>query len=354
MSHTAVRKLIALFGGFFALWLSFQYLFPLFLPFLAGAALALGAEPIVNFLQKRLRLPRNLAALTGVSIAFSMVALVLLVLAALLWRELGLLAGILPDLASMIRHGLALLEDWLLHLAGKTPEGLAPMLTDAVTELFSGGTALLDRVTAWILNLATHFLGQLPGGALGLGTGILSAFMICAKLPQIREKLGAMAPRAWKASWLPAFRGLRRLLGRWFGAQVRLAAVTFGIVTLGFFLLRISYAPLWAVLVALVDAVPMLGTGTVLVPWSLVCLLQGDHPRALGLLGIYGAAALTRSVLEPRLLGKQLGLDPLVTLIALYLGYRLWGVGGMLIAPLVAVTAVNLAALHPPALDHPG
>ena len=76
----------------------------------------------------------------------------------------------------------------------------------------------------------------------------------------------------------------------------------------------------------------------------MISLLQGSTARALGLGGIYLTVALTRSALEPKLLGKQLGLDPLATLIAIYTGYRIWGIGGMLLAPMLAVTATQLAA----------
>ena len=93
---------------------------------------------------------------------------------------------------------------------------------------------------------------------------------------------------------------------------------------------------------ALVDAFPVLGTGTVLLPWSLLCFLQQDSARAIGLLGIYTTVTLTRSLMEPKLVGRHLGLDPLATLMSLYIGYRLWGIPGMLFAPLLAVTALQL------------
>jgi predicted PurR-regulated permease PerM len=101
--------------------------------------------------------------------------------------------------------------------------------------------------------------------------------------------------------------------------------------------LGIRYALLWGILVALVDALPVLGTGAVLIPWSLISFLESNSPRALGLLGLYAIVALTRSVLEPRLVGKQLGLDPLLTLACLYAGFQLWEVAGMIFAPLLAV-----------------
>ena len=94
--------------------------------------------------------------------------------------------------------------------------------------------------------------------------------------------------------------------------------------------------------VSLIDSLPVLGTGAVLLPWALICLLQQETARAIGLVGIYVVISITRSVLEPKFLGRQLGLDPLVTLFALYAGYKLWGIGGMLLAPLLAVTAIQL------------
>ena len=128
----------------------------------------------------------------------------------------------------------------------------------------------------------------------------------------------------------------------WLKAQLRLSGVTFLISLAGLLLLSVSYAPLWALVIAAVDAVPMLGTGTVLLPWAMVCLLQGRRILALGLAGLYLAAMLTRTALEPRLVGKHLGLDPLMTLAALYVGYRLWGIGGMILSPLLAVTVSQL------------
>jgi predicted PurR-regulated permease PerM len=135
---------------------------------------------------------------------------------------------------------------------------------------------------------------------------------------------------------------LKKAIGGWLWAQCKLIGITFLVLTIGFFLLQISYAPVWAALISLVDALPVLGTGIILVPWSFICFLQGNSIRAVGLLGTYVVAVLLRSVLEPRFVGKQLGLDPLVTLFSMYAGYRLFGLGGMILSPLLAVTATQL------------
>lgn len=343
MARPVFRKFIILFGVFLAIWLGIRYLLPLALPFLIGTGLALAADPLVRLCQNRLHLPRGAAAGIGVSVTLLLTVSLLIILAALLVRELSALAGILPNLEDTARQGLSLLESWLLGIAGRTPDGIRGILNRTISDLFSGSSAFLNRFSQWLLGLASAVLKQLPDSALGTGTGILASYMISAKLPKIKTWLSHRLPQAWRSRYLPALRQLKHTLFCWLRAQAKLASVTFLILTGGFIALQIPYAPLWALIVALVDAAPLLGTGTILIPWSVVSLLQGSHIRAVGLLGIYAVAALTRSALEPRFVGKQLGIDPLLTLIALYAGYRIWGISGMILSPLIAVTAVQLA-----------
>ena len=347
MNRPLLQKVLALVAVFFGIWIGIRYLLPVFLPFLLGGALALAAEPVVHFLCSRFHLPRGAAAGIGISMAFSILVLVLLSLGALLFKELSNLAGILPQAQEMIRDGLTSLQDFLLSLAGRAPDGIAALLTQTVLELFSGGTALLSRVTDKLLGIATGLLGMLPDGALGFGTGLISSFMISVKLPKIQTFLRQRIPETWKKRYLPAISTMKSSVLCYLKAQGKLMGITFLILAAGLLLLRIRLALLWASLIALVDAVPLLGTGTVMLPWALVCLLQGDHVRCIGLLAVYASAAATRSILEPRLVGKQMGIDPLLTLVALYLGYRLWGVLGMFLAPMAAATAIRLAYMRP-------
>ena len=193
-----------------------------------------------------------------------------------------------------------------------------------------------------LLSLASGILSRIPNSALSLGTAILSSFMISAKLPRLKHTIRSRIPEKYLQSAKKLLARLKQTIGGWLRAQFKLSGVNFLLITLGFFLLGISYAPLWAFLVALVDAFPVLGTGTVLIPWSLISFLQGERIRAFGLLGVYAAAAVSRTVLEPRLVGHQLGLDPLATLIALYAGYRIWGLPGMLLAPMLASAVIQL------------
>lgn len=340
--YSGIRKYLPAVLGLAGAIVFVRYLLPLLLPFILGAAVALSAEPLVGFLCSRLRLKRPLATGIGISAAFSFLALALMVLGAFALRQVKNLVLYLPELESSLQLGMDTADRTLRNLTGKVPGELGVVLTRNVDSLISGGDGLISRATAFLLKLASGVLSHVPGSAIAIATGIISSFMISAKLPDIRHRFHNLLSAEKMAPVISGAARLKKALLGWLKAQAKLSAVTFFLMLLGFFLLRIPRAPLWAMTVALVDAFPILGTGAVLVPWSIISFLQGDTVPAFGLLGLYAAAALSRSVLEPRFLGKHLGLDPLVTLVALYVGFRLWGIAGMILAPVIAVAATQL------------
>ena len=297
----------SVFLTFFLVWLIIRFFLPLFSPFLLGTLLALSAEPMVRFLHKKLRLPRSVSAGIGVSMAFSLLSMFLLCLCAFLLRELSNLGKVLPDLGQTAKTGFSLVQNWLLQLSSRTPESLQPVLEHNVNRLFSDGAAFLDKATGYLLGLAGSLLSRIPDSALSLGTAFVSSFLISAKLPKIRRYLLKKIPRDRLRSLADAFRQLRRTVCCWFTAQCKLVGVSFVILFLGLVILQIPYALLWAAAICLVDAFPVLGTGTVLLPWSLLCLLQGDTARAIGLASTYAAVTLIRSMLEPKFLSRHLG-----------------------------------------------
>lgn len=341
MSSRLKNLLFALALGL-GVWLALRYLMPIVLPFLLGAGLALLAEPGVKFLCKRLRLPRAVSSGICVSLVFCGICALAVTLLALIVRELKAISGVLPDMAEAAGAGMVSLRDWLYTLAERAPAELRSILENGAASLFSGGAALLSRGMDFLLGMAGGILRHLPDSALGLGTAVISGYMISAKLPRIRERTIGFFSREKFQRLIAALSRIRAAAGGWLAAQTKLAGITFLILMAGFLLLRIPYAPMWALVISLVDAFPVLGTGTVLLPWAFVCLIQGDIPRAVGLVGIYVTASVSRSILEPKLVGHHLGLDSLTTLLILYAGYRLWGIGGMLLAPLLAVAAKQL------------
>ncbi len=344
MSRQSLYRIALLVGGFGAIWLFLRYLLPIFLPFALGLLLAFAAEPAVSLGVQRLKLPRW--ASTGIGVTATLLLLVGFVgfLGATVVKELGALAKKLPDLQSAATETAQRVRVFLEDAASRTPQGIQPLMVRSIDRLFSSGSELLEQATVGLPGKLSGVLSKVPDGALGIGATILSGFMFSARLPSLKQTLSQKFPVRLRERILPTLRRSKTALVGWLKAQLKLSGVTYGIVTLGFLLLGIPYAPLWAAAVAAVDAVPLLGTGTILLPWALVCLVRRAHLRSVGLLCIYAAAFLTRTVLEPRLVGRHLGLDPLVTLVFLYLGYRFWGLGGMILAPMLvaALTAATL------------
>lgn len=342
MSTALVRKILKFIGIFLVAFLAIRYLSPILMPFLLGALLALSAEPAVSFATGRLKLSRNIASGVGVTATLILLSAVLWLLGALTVKELRQIAGAMPNFQQTVGQGMTLLQDWLIGIADRAPEGFRSLLTGLVLELFGSSSALLTRMTGKLPDILSAFLGKIPGGAISFITGILSAFMISVRLPRLRSLAAKKMPEQWRTRYLPALKKLRKTLGAWLKAQLKLMGITYGVVTIGLLIAGVSFAPVWAVVVALVDAVPILGTGTVLIPWALIELLQGQVLKAVLLLCTWAVAMLMRTTLEPRLVGKQLGLDPLVTLLFFYIGYRLFGVLGMLFAPMLAAAAKSL------------
>ena len=327
---------------FLWVWLFLRYLLPIFFPFLLGIGLAFLAEPMVEFFSCRLRFPRSAAAGLGVSAAFSFLTLLLALICAFFFREMRYVAGVLPNLEQTARSGISLLESWLIGLTNQFPLSIGAPLQQNIRELFSGGTALLDKGVRYILGLAGNLLTRVPDSALTLGTAILSGFMISAKLPKLRSWFRRHLPQEKIRPVLEGAKRAKSALGAWLLAQLKLSGVTLLLLSGGLLLLRIPYGLLWALGISVLDAFPVLGIGTVLLPWALICFLQQETARGIGLLGIYASISLTRSLLDPKLVGRQLGLDPLVTLIALYAGYKIWGLGGMILAPLLTATVLQI------------
>lgn len=339
MNRQTVRRVVFLSAGFLGVWLCLRYLLPIFLPFIFGFLLAFTAEPAVRF-GCRWRLPRWVASGIGVSLTLLLFTALTWLLGATIVKELTVLAGRLPDLQDTAGQAVDQLHSFAENIVNHVPEGLQPLADRSVERLFSSGSAFVEQATVRLPGAITALLSRVPDGALGIGTGILSAFMLSVRFPVLQKQVKEKMPERIRTQVLPALKRSKDALLAWLKAQCKLAAITFCVVLAGFLLLQIPAAPLWAAVVAIVDAVPLLGTGTILLPWALVSFFQRKHLRSIGLLCTYGVAFLVRTVLEPKLVGRHLGLDPLLTLLFLYLGYRFWGVLGMIFSPMLAAALI--------------
>lgn len=338
MSRYMIRFVLFLALGLAAVWLFMGYILPIGLPFLLGLLLALAAEPATRLLSSKFHIPRRGASPLAVSGVFLLSATVLTCLLAFLVRQSQQLVAALPQLADAVSDAMTQLQQWLTELTQRLPASLQPLVQGMTQHLFSGSNTFVEQVAMQIPKLATGLLSALSKGMLGLITGIIAAYMISGRMPAMGSWWQTHQPPQWQEKWLPALQTMKKALLGWLLAELKLALVAFVIMFVGFWLLGNGNPLLPAALITVVDAFPILGVGTVLIPWAVICLLQQNIAKGVGLLAIYGIVWLVRSILEPKLIGKGLGLDPLVTLIAIYAGWKLWGIPGMLLAPILALT----------------
>ena len=315
---------------------------PLVLPFLLAGLLALAAEPGVAALGRRTRLPRWACAGLCVTGLFGALGAVLCFFGRVLWEELLRLAGQLPVLLHQVQPALNELRAALEALARRAPEGIADALIRWIGELFAGGAGLLESVYAFLSGLVSGIVTGAPRLFLTVVTTVVASYMSSAALPRIKALLRRRLPAAWQEGLHSARRRAKAVFGGWCKAQCKLLGLVFLVLSLGLWALGVEFPLLFGGLIALLDALPVLGTGTVLIPWALLSFLRDSSGLGFGLLALYAVTAAARSVLEPHLVGRQLGLPPLATLMAFYIGYRLFGVPGMVLSPLAAVLVWQL------------
>lgn len=357
MHMQSIRKPLLTAGALLLGVLALFAALPLLLPFLLGYLAALGAEPGVRLLGRRSRLPRRFRSGICVSLLLGLAGLVLYLALRVLWAELVRLMRQLPDLLDRLEPTLAELRSWLTGLAARAPRGLAVPMIRWIDRIFVDGDLLLRSVYPFLSRLITRLITGLPGLLLGLITAIISAYMISASLPEVKTWLRTRLPKGWVTFLRTVRDRLHAALGGWLRAQLKLLLIMFLLLTLGLWLLGTEFPLLFGGIIACLDALPVLGTGTVLIPWALLAFLQNSQALGFGLLTLYGATALTRTALEPRLVGRQLGLHPLVTLMAFYAGYRLFGLPGMLLLPILAILTKQVLGNRPrpqPAANHRG
>lgn len=336
-----LRVGLCLAGCALGAWL-FCLLLPALGPFLIGALAAWAVEKPVRLLTGRSRLPRWASSFVCVLALYVLLGGALFLLVWTVARELGGFARELPALAQSLAAPLSRLEQRLLALSRRLPDGIGSGLREGLESFFKSGTLWGTKLYEWLFARASDFLKKLPDVLFFSFTSILASFMSSAELPAIRAWALHRLPEARRQRARAALARLRGTFGGWLLAQLKLMGVTFCILTVGFLLLRTDYPLLFGLVVTLVDALPVFGTGTVLIPWAIVSFLRGNGSLAVGLLVVYAAAALTRQALEPRLVGRQFGLPALVTLMALYVGYRFLGILGMIVFPLAAVLLKQL------------
>lgn len=325
-----------------ATFLLFRFLFPILLPFLIAFLLAQLAQPAITHLSRQTKLSYTISAALVMSVLFLFLGTVLFLLFQLCALGLTRLSTQLPVLFSRLQPTLETLRSQLLQLASRVPDGFGVALKNWVEELFSDTSSVFTQASDLALSLATAIVSRIPGIFLFLVTAIVASYMIAAEQETVLQWIQQKVPKTWQEKSKDVWLHLKTGLWGWLRAEFRMVGITFLLVTAGLFFIGVSHSLLLGVLIAFVDMLPVLGAGTVLIPWGVVALLQGNVSRGTCLFLLYCGTAALRTTLEPRLVGKQIGLHPLLALLSMYAGFQLFGIGGMILLPVITMLASQL------------
>lgn len=313
------------------LYFFFKYVIAWLLPLFIGLVVARVLNPLIKFISKKTRIPRQI-------VAFILVILFLAVIGTLLWILIYQLVGFATEqvykLPGYYRETLlpALLEfeDFLAENVGIQNMDIIGSITDAVTSLPTAFNSLL--------NLAS----QAPGMVLRVMFTILFSLFGCGHYENITGFVMRQLSESKQTFLRDTFSSLKRSLVSYYGAYLKIMLVAFAELTVGLSIVRGTFSILPAFAIAMVDFLPVLGCGTVMFPWALIHLITGNIPMALGIMIVYVVVLVVRQFIEPKIVGDQLGINPFLTLTAIYIGYLSMGVLGMILLPIIVTIIADL------------
>ena len=322
----------------------FTLLFNTIGPFFFALIIALVLEPLVSFLMRKLKWKRWVAALACLLFFIAAMSSLGVWLVSTLVRQIVAFAESMPvhaqEFVAMLDDANYLLRRWEEHLpeAWYIPD-IQEMILAAVTALFGDGMRDQGvRIATTVPNFFLNFMMTL-----------VSAYFLMADRERIFEFL-KNACHPWLLAQLQQTKtGLMRAMGGYFRAQYILMTMAAVISIIGLLILRNPYALFIGLLLAVLDFLPILGIGAVLLPWALISVIMGDVHQAIGLAIIYGIITVARQVLQPKILGDQMGAHPLASLMSIFIGFRIFGLLGLIIGPsllmiFIAIREVDIDA----------
>jgi sporulation integral membrane protein YtvI len=311
---------------------------PCLLPFLWGWLAAALVRPWAGWLTRRTPLGRKSASVLALLLFWTGAGALLWWLAATAFTQGAALLERLPAwyensfLPALQRAG-----QEALGFLGRMGPGAASGVRAAADRMAPILQEGISTLSARVLSGAGTLAGQLPGFALACSFTVLSSFFILLDYESIGAFLLRQLPRRLAEPVRDSRVFLAETVRQVLRAYLLIMFITFGEISLGLWFLRVDYYLIIGLAVAVLDILPVLGSGSVLIPWGLWTLLQGNLTLGIGILLLYAVVTAVRTVIEPKIVGRRIGLSPLMTLGAMYVGMKLGGFGGLILAPM-AVT----------------
>ena len=317
------------------------FIVKLFLPFLLGYIFSMAVNPLADTLQKRLKIPRGLSAVLVIVLIVGILGGVLTFAVWKIIDEVRMLYTQFPTIYENLQtsvHNFAV--KW-----STVYENLPMNIQEAIT---AAGESISDKAANFINTKSTPMVDSagsvakaLPSVFIGVVVFILSSYFMVTENKTVTSTVYKLFSDRFVERLRIVKAEIKKYLGGYLRAQGILMIIAFFIMFIGLSILDIDYALLIALGIAFLDALPFFGSGLILWPWTLISFLNGDIKHGVGLIIIYAAVALMRHFTEPKLVSSRIGMNPILTLMSMYVGYRTLSIGGMILGPIILMLIIS-------------
>lgn len=355
MERRDIHKKILLEFFIAFLWLiGIVFLLPkvlsFFMPFVIGWLIAMIANPLVKVLEKRVKIKRKHSSVIITVAVLGAVILAIYCIASVLFRQVNSLLKDLPFIIDEIQAQLNLVAQNTQGLYDILPMDVQNTFNDAGAALIEAITHILSNISGSSLDGASSIVRNVADFFLLAIITILSAYFFIAERDSVVQGFKKIVSSSSMEKVIMIKENFTKAIGGYFRAQFKIMFIITGILLIGFSIIEVKYAYLLAIGVALLDFLPVFGTGTVLFPWAFFELISGNYYNALCLLIIYFVCQLVRQLLQPKMVGDSVGLSPLNSLLFMFIGYQVQGIIGMILGIPLGMLLISL--YHAGAFDN--
>lgn len=313
-----------------------------FMPFVIGWIISLIASPIVNWLEKKFKIVKKLGTALVVILVIALIVFLIYLGISRLWEELQYFIQDIPEFYAQIEVGFSKIGKTLSGVFDKLPEEVRMGWQTLLSNLDSYVGNIISKIGEPTVEAAGNIAKRLPSYLISLIVCLMSSYFFTVQKDEVAEWVKKVSPPSVKMRMGMVRDNLQYAVGGYFKAQFKIMGVVFLILMIGFAILRVKSFALVAFLIAFLDFLPFFGTGTALIPWAIYKFLVADYKYAIILLVIYLVTQGVRQLLQPSMVADSMGMDPLVTLIFLYIGYRVSSVMGMILAVPIGLVVINM------------
>ncbi len=330
-----IEKLSVIVLFFSFLYFFFNVIFTLIAPFIIGYFIAFFLEPIVRILMNKFKLKRGASAIISILLMIFVIGGSIFLIISQIVAQLKIFIANDPMYYfGLVKHSFENLLSFIPNIFFYIPEENMKV----VNEILSGFSAtILNVLTEQLKVFSLAFIKFIPKFFVYLIIGIISSFFFIKDKMLINNLYRNNMPSVVKKHITEIKSGLSGAFLGYLKSQSIIMCVTACISLIGLLIFGNDYALLVAFCIAIVDVLPLFGSGFILWPLSLVSFLSGDLKMGIGALVIYGIIQVTRQIIEPKILGSQIGIHPLVTLMSIYVGVIVFGVFGIVLGPMSAI-----------------